>query len=52
MVVANTLAYYEMAIITTMRSFTVQECGALIIKLITAVIHFVTLKDNVFVKSQ
>jgi hypothetical protein len=51
-VVANPLAYCDMATITAVRSFIVQECGTLIIKLIIAKINYVTLKANAFVKSQ
>jgi hypothetical protein len=37
--VANTLAYYDTATITAVKSFIVQAPGACIIKLITAVIY-------------
>ncbi len=39
MQVANTLAYYHMAIITAVKSFIVQAPGANVISLITAVIY-------------
>ena len=37
--VANTLAYYDTAIITAVKSFIVQAPGACIIKLITDIIY-------------
>ncbi len=37
--VANTLAYYDMAIITVVKSFIVQAPGANVINLFTAVIY-------------
>ncbi len=42
MQVADTLAYYDTATITAVESFIVHAPGAFIIKLITAVIDYVT----------
>ncbi len=39
MEVANTLAYYDTATITAIKSFIVQALGANVIKLFTAVIY-------------
>ncbi len=39
MEVANTLAYYNMATITVVKSFITQVAGPNVIKLFTAVIH-------------
>ncbi len=39
MAVANTLAYYITATITTVKSFIVQDPGANVIKLFTGVIY-------------